>query len=415
MKRLLILIICLFIPLLTGAEGLPQLEITCPRLNYFEKRSGVLLVNGESISMTLKYRGSSSAFNEGKRNYSLHLKKADGEQYKPALLGMRKDDDWILDGTQSDLSRIRNRVCMDLWDAIHTLPWCAESGAVHGRYVELVFNGTYKGLYALNERLDRKQLQLDESGGRLYRTSNPEKNGINILSLKDDLPPMADKDSADWFNLELRYGGSAENPWQEVYSLLRFFHETDDQAFAAGIGQWIDSDNWADYFLFANALALNDNMCKNIWLCIGNAEESSAVLLIPWDMDAGLGRLYSGEKATDRELRTNDLFDRLLTVPAFSGLLQSRWDELRKTFFTSAFFDELMNRYISVFEESGVISREEARHPVYRHALSDTVYQLDLRAEWEEMRLFFEDRLAFMDEVLTDGNLQVYAGKSPES
>lgn len=400
MKRLLIVLICLLFPISAEAGVLPQLEIKCPRLNYFEKRDGVLVVNGESIPVTLKYRGSSSALNQGKRNYSLHLKTADGEKNKRSLMGMRKDDDWILDGVQSDLSRIRNRVCMDLWDAMYTLPWCERSGAVHGCYVELAFNGTYKGLYALNERLDRKQLQLDKGGGRLYRILNPEKNGVNVLSLEEDLPPFADHGSLNWFNLELCFGGSSDNPWLEMNSLLQFFHDADDQSFAAGIEKRIDMNNWADYFLFANALALNDNMCKNLWLCVGNAKESSRVLLLPWDMDAGLGRLYSGEKTADRELRTNDLFDRLLKVPAFSGLLQSRWAELRETCFTPAFFSGLMNRYISVFEESGVIDREEARHPVFRHYMTGTEYQLDLRTEWAEMHSFFENRLSIMDDIL---------------
>ena len=211
MKRLLIVLICLLFPISAEAGVLPQLEIKCPRLNYFEKRDGVLVVNGESIPVTLKYRGSSSALNQGKRNYSLHLKTADGEKNKRSLMGMRKDDDWILDGVQSDLSRIRNRVCMDLWDAMYTLPWCERSGAVHGCYVELAFNGTYKGLYALNERLDRKQLQLDKGGGRLYRILNPEKNGVNVLSLEEDLPPFADHGSLNWFNLELCFGGSSDN------------------------------------------------------------------------------------------------------------------------------------------------------------------------------------------------------------
>ena len=405
MKRLFIILILLFVPILAGAETLPRLEIICPRLNYFEKREGTLSVDGESIPMTVKYRGSSSALNEGKRNYSIHLKTKDGGQNKLALLGLRKDDDWILDGAQSDLSRIRNRICMDLWDAFHTLPWCGKSGAIHGCYVELVFNGTYKGLYALNERLDRKLLGLDKNGGRLYRVINPEKDGVNAFSLGDDLPDPGDKDSTEWVNLELCFGGTSDDPWQEIHSLIRFFREADDISFAAGIETKIDINNWADYFLFANALALNDNMGKNMCLCVENAEKSPVAFLIPWDMDAGLGRLYSGDKVDDRELRTNDLFDRLLKVPAFSDRLKSRWTELRETCFTPGFLSELMDRYISVFEESGVIGREEEKHPVFHCAITDTEHQLDLCREWEEMRSFFEERLAFMDETVMNGSI----------
>lgn len=404
MKRLFILFILLFIPVLAVAETLPRLEITCPRLNYFEKREGTLSVDGETISMTVKYRGSSSALNEGKRNYSIHLKTKNGGQYKRALLGLRKDDDWILDGAQSDLSRIRNRIGMDLWDAFYTLPWCGRSGAIHGKYVELVFNDTYKGLYALNERLDRKLLGLDKNGGRLYRVINPEKNGINALSLRDDLPEPGKQDSTEWVNLELGFGGTSDDPWQEIYSLIRFFREADDASFAAGIEERIDTDNWADYFLFANAIALNDNMGKNMCLCIENTEKSPKAYLIPWDMDAGMGRLYSGDRINDRELRTNDLFDRLLKVPSFRSRLKSRWAELRETWFTPEFLSELMDRYITVFEESGATDREEEKHPVFHCTITDTDHQLDLRTEWKEMRLFFEERLAFMDGAMKDGS-----------
>ena len=186
--------------------ALPTLSVTSPRLNYFIPRVGSMTLTDASDAVfsspiTIKYRGSSSIAHAGKRKYALHLKNADGAQHKASLLGLRTDDDWVLDGMLNDLSRMRNRVALDLWDDFYTLPWADVSGAAGGAFVELYFNGTYKGIYCLNERLDRKLLALSDAGGRIYRTNNPATEGVNLMAFAGDadLTYMTD---GGWYNME---------------------------------------------------------------------------------------------------------------------------------------------------------------------------------------------------------------------
>ena len=81
-----------------------------------------------------------------------------------SLLGMRDDDDWNLQAMFNEPLRIRNRSCFEIWDNIYTLPYKEEEpDAVAGikmKYSDLFLNNEYLGIFAVGERIDRKQLKL---------------------------------------------------------------------------------------------------------------------------------------------------------------------------------------------------------------------------------------------------------------
>ena len=331
------LAICLSVLLLCAAcaqgEQLPQLRLETSRLNYFVYRDGTLTLTDScgseaSFPIRVRYRGSTSAFYEGKRNYRVTLGN-ETQPLKRSLLGLRKDDDWLLDGMYGDLSRLRNRTAMDLWDDIYRLPWTDASGAIAGNVVELWFNDIYKGIYALNERLDRKQLGLCASGGCIYKTFNPSMEGIDLTDFqRDDILYPQPEDSA-WYNVEIHWQGDLQDPWAPFVSLWNFVSQADDEQFAREIDRYLDLDNCVDYYLFINMLGCSDNMCKNMVFCVRDAAEDTRLYLVPWDLDACLGRLYDNQKAAADMVCTNGLFERLMAVPAFMEKLTARYTELR--------------------------------------------------------------------------------------
>lgn len=85
------------------------------------------------------------------------------------VLGMRDDDGWILDAMYADHARMRNRLLFDIWNDMDDLPYDKDSdkpfqaNGTHGMHVEILFNGSYFGLYCLTDKIDRKQLNLKKS------------------------------------------------------------------------------------------------------------------------------------------------------------------------------------------------------------------------------------------------------------
>lgn len=86
-------------------------------------------------------RGNSS-WEEDKKSYGITLEEECG------LVGMEKDDKWILQANALDASRMRNKITYDI---------ASEMGvdyAVDSEYVDVYFNGEYAGNYLLCEKIE---------------------------------------------------------------------------------------------------------------------------------------------------------------------------------------------------------------------------------------------------------------------
>ena len=102
----------------------------------------------------IKWRGKTTLSNDRhKRNFHIKLEDDNGDKLNLKLLGMRDDNSWLLDGGQTDLSRIRNLVAHQLWLDMAAKPYYADRepkarSAVRGELIELIVNGQYEGIYA---------------------------------------------------------------------------------------------------------------------------------------------------------------------------------------------------------------------------------------------------------------------------
>ncbi|MBR2274545.1 MAG: CotH kinase family protein, partial [Lachnospiraceae bacterium] len=118
-----------------------------------------------SSEATIHTRGvTTSAFPKYGLKISLKAKSLGGNlRSNPlSLLGMRQDDDWTLYAGYNDPEKIRNVFSMKLWRDS-----CAvdnHSNLLLGteyKYVEVLLNGRYQGLYAICPPIDEKQVGLN--------------------------------------------------------------------------------------------------------------------------------------------------------------------------------------------------------------------------------------------------------------
>lgn len=101
----------------------------------------------------IETRGNSTQGFE-KKTYSLELRDAAGNDKSAALLGMGKEEDWILHAMVIDKSQLRIPFSFYLWQQMGHY-------ASNWRYVELILNGEYRGLYILTERIKRDNDRVD--------------------------------------------------------------------------------------------------------------------------------------------------------------------------------------------------------------------------------------------------------------
>lgn len=156
--------------------GLPTVYITTPnnaeitsKENWLKKANISITGSEESnwncseISTSIRGRGNTT-WGQPKKPYALKLDK------KQSILGMPAHKRWVLIANYLDNSFIRNEMAFylsDLFELDYT---------VHGKFVDLILNGEYKGLYWLGEAI------------------KPDENRVNINDGSKNMPDNEDKD-----------------------------------------------------------------------------------------------------------------------------------------------------------------------------------------------------------------------------
>ena len=290
--------------------GVPIIEIIAPEGIVDEPKRPCEIVltdpkgrtNGSQIHFEshggIEIRGAGAQRYE-KKAYSFKLKdRLTNENLDAQLLGMREDQSWILDAMWLDCAKMRNRVCFDIWNDLHTLYYIDEEpkavGATHGYPVEMFLDGTYHGLYILSDRIDRKQLKLKKKGGYLYKGGE----WTDECKLQGVTSPY-DNSRLEWNGFESDYPDEiGDVEFKYLSDFIRFFSNSPQEEFAANLEERLDISSLVDYFIFINLLMAYDNTGRNIFWGIYDVKATSVPKFIiqPWDLDGTLGRTWDAIK-----------------------------------------------------------------------------------------------------------------------
>lgn len=325
-----------------------------------------------------------------KKSYSVELweDSLKSETLKTSLLGMRVDDDWVLDGLWNEPVRVRDFTSHDLW---------LEMGRVqHGNdntkpgidrvYCEIFINNEYKGIYYLGEKVDRKQLDLKkyetEMQGELYKGSYWAP-GVRYLGLDE-----YDNNLEIWSGYEAKYPDEVgELDWSNLHNFTDFVINSDQQDFESNIAKKLDLDNAVDYFLFLNVVFAPDNTGKNIYTA--KHSQSDPYYFIPWDIDGSFGNDWQGERIDIiTGIQTNGLFDRLLSTSAFRAKVKSRWQSLRNSTFNEDYLKTKFRNNYDYLLDNNLFYRESLVAELSFN-YSDT--EIDFIESWIERRLDYLD------------------------
>ena len=352
--------------------------------------------DGNVITMHagFKIRGTSSQQYD-KKSYRVELwaDETGAEMADTTFLGLRSDDDWNLEALWAQPLRLRDKVANELWMEMYKLPYAeSEPDALPGIrmvYADLFINDEYMGIYALTERMDRKQLGLRKYNGDirgvLYKGNGPGAPTFDTL-------PEYDNTMDTWDNYEWVYPNESDTAidWNHLYSFTNFVMNASDIVFYSQYSAQFDKDNAIDYYLFINSLMAMDNMGRNLFLA--RYKKSSTYMYLPWDLDAIWGLGTDGSMTYNTVgLMSNGFFDRLTQDCSENGFVasaQTRYNALRDTLLNREHIMELVQNQYDALMESGAYEREHEAWPEFTVDESQLTYLSD----WLDNRFSYLDQ-----------------------
>ena len=327
----------------------------------------------DTLQASIKWRGSTTNTpDKHKRNYKIKLKK------DRKLLGMRNDNNWILDAGQPDVFRLRNRVAMDIWSDMAPPLYYAQQepkarSAISGKVVEVFLNDEYMGIYNFSENMDRKQMKvkkIDAEGnirGCLYKAK-----GWGYPLMYDTLYVPTNNLSEQWDHFEVKYPDLADNDttdWTTLYNAIDFVVMSSEQEFRDHVAEYFDIPVLVDYCIFGSALNAIDNYGKNIYWAVYDKTVDKKLTLAAWDLDCTVGQRWASQFNPDF-ISPHFLFDmtfgltkRLiqLDVDNFVDKLNTRYAELRKGILATDSLQRRYEYYYDLITRSGAAKRETTR------------------------------------------------------
>lgn len=333
-----------------------------------------------------------------KKGYKLNLTKqrADGviENHKLSLFGMREDDDWILSAMYNDDSRLREAVCIELWNEMGANGIYSNSTYnTTQTYVELIVDEAYYGMYALKEPIDAKQLNL-QPDDYLYKRETPE-------DLEAEVFAQAKTPEEPVMGFEIKAGILDENAWKPMEDFSNLLNAA-DKKFEENVSNMIDEDNAIRLWLYIQVIAGYDQQKKNVFYVARKEGNDYYFTFAPWDLDLTWGNVSDSDPENHYtkydELMSGKYFywetgDRLIrqNVNGAADKMQKIYEELRKTVLSAEEIKAKVMWFDHILRDSGAYAREQERWP-------ESVYTENT----ETVLNFAKERMAYLDTALYD-------------
>ena len=370
MKRFCFSLLLLSVVIITKAQ-LPQVYLF-GSFGYEYQEGEMYIVDADTtkFKINIKWRGgSTNSEGKHKRNYKIKLSE------DVSLLGLRVDNNWILDAGQADLFRLRNRIATDLWNDFAEKPYYShkEPGVLSGtkgRVVEVYLNNEYVGIYCLTEAIDRKQLKLKKFDKNTINGQLWKSEGYGCALMWDVVP--YDNHSETWDVFEVKYPDLNDlqtTDYSTLYNAIDFVVNSSNEEFTDKVDEYFDMPVLIDYYIFLQTMNAYDNIGKNIYWATYNKNEDKKLTLAVWDLDATVGQKWTeknivGSSSPEYDMNIHmKLYARLreLNVNKFNEKVSERYFQLRKNYLST---DSLINRYkyyYDLIKKSGAAQREENR------------------------------------------------------
>lgn len=297
------------------------------------------LFNGYDGQIAIETRGSSSQ-SFPKKNYGFETQNSSGENNNVELLGMPKENDWILHGPFSDKSLMRNVLAFHIGNEMGR--WAPRT-----RFCELIINNDYRGVYVLMEKIKRDKDRVDIArldsddnagdsltGGYIVQVDREEfGNGWWSPFLPN---PFIVYHHPNGFDMTFPQRNYIQNYITDFEGALLGPNFMDPNV---GYSQYIDIGSFVDYLLAVETSKEVDAYRLSTFLFKDKDSNGGKLNAGPlWDFNLGFGNadycesiLTTGWAYDDPDCEPNQplWWNRLLEDENFENQVKCRWQELR--------------------------------------------------------------------------------------
>ena len=386
--------------------------------------------NGYNGFIGIERRGSSSQDLSDKKPFAVETRDANGDDLEVPLLGMPPEADWVFMAPYNDKSLVRDAFTHEM--ARRLLPWSPRT-----RFVEVVLNGNYQGIYLVGEKIKRgkdrvdvsKLTETDVAGDELtggYIIKMDKTTGAQVDGWVSPYPAQAGSWQSTYY--QYHYPKSEDlQPAQKQY--IEDWMTTFEDLMASpdyadtvdGYSKYLDVQSFIDFVLI-NELTKNvDAYRLSTYLYKDKDSKDGRLHAGPvWDFNIAMGNANycSAETYTGWAMDFNDVciqdgwiihfwWQRLWEDPVFRKKLSGRWMELRSDLLKTDHVTGLVDSLVGVVAQSQ--ARNWQRWPVlyewvWPNAYCCGTYQQHVNS----LNNWLVNRLEWMDGKMTTLNTGDY-------
>lgn len=358
-------------------------------------------------AIAIEIRGASSQ-SFPKKNYSFETQKTDSSNNNVSLLGLPKENDWVLHGPYSDKSLLRNVLAYHL-------------GAATGQYTprtrlcEVLINGSYQGVYMLTEKIKQDKNRVDINPLEVSDNQGDALTGGYIFQIDRD---------KDWTTLD---GWESSYPPHKFYafhdphfedltteqrnflkSYVQLFEaQMNSNAYAALYTNFIDRRSWVDYMLVTEIGKHIDAYKLSFYMHKKNVEAGGKIHFGPlWDFNLAFGNFdfvcspnptgWSYDFQGTCDFSHPFWIKKLMSIPQVQHEAKCRWEALRQGAFHT---DSLMD---FIDKNAALLSEAQERNfetwdILGSYVWPNSFYGATYAIEIDFLKTWLRNRLAWMD------------------
>jgi len=318
----------------------------------------------------IEIRGQSSQMFPMK-SYSIELRDNQGDDMDQSLFGLPEESDWVMYAPYTDKTFMRNFLA-------YTLSNDLGHWAAHCRFVEVVLNGNYVGIYVFMEKIKRNSGRVNIKKLTGSNNSGDEVTGGYIFSI--------DKEADGWFsgyhpnndpdaNIQFSYVyPKIENITTEQKNYIKRYVDSFENALhgngfmdpQSGYRKYIDENSFIDYF-FVNEISRNvDGYRLSSYFYKDRNSISNKIVAGPvWDYDLAFrnANYCDGSNVSGWAYRFNSVcpgdfyqipfwWDRFMQDTLFQKHLYCRWEEMRTGVLSETHIFHLIDSVYSLVQEA---------------------------------------------------------------
>ncbi|MBP6455974.1 MAG: CotH kinase family protein [Chitinophagaceae bacterium] len=357
--------------------------------------------------ISIERRGSTSQSAFPKNPYGFSPVDANNITINASILGMPSENDWILYSPYSEKTFMPNYIVYNL---ARELGWYSS----RTRYVELVIDGNYEGVYILLEKIKQDKNRVDiekitptmNSGDSLtggYIVKVDKTTGNSGGGWNSNQGVFYQKHDPDW---------DVITPQQDNY-IVNYINTFEQALFSpnfanpeTGYRKYSNPYSFIDFFII-NEMSNNiDGYRLSTFLYKDRDSKCGKLTIGPyWDFNLsfGNGNYCNGGPWQDWQMyppgcgeRTTIYIDRMLQDPWFKNQLNCRWNQLRQNTLSNATLLFNIDTLANYLRQPA--SRDSARWqtigvPIWPNNNVSNTWQ----GEVDYLKLWLTNRLAWMD------------------